>query len=58
MGDFNFHREAENASIPEGWAEVPAVVNLGTTWSFERNKMLPHYLPLRNFYNGLGLGAR
>ena len=57
MGDFNFHREAENSSIPEGWSEVPAVVSLGTTWSFARNKMLAHYLPLRNLYNGLGLGA-
>ena len=32
MGDFNFHREAENASIPEGWVELPAVVSLGPTW--------------------------
>ena len=28
MGDFNFHREAENASIPEGWAELPAAAPL------------------------------
>ncbi|EOD35842.1 hypothetical protein EMIHUDRAFT_423388 [Emiliania huxleyi CCMP1516] len=58
MGDFNFHREAENASIPDGWAELPAVVSLGATWDYARNAMLPHYLPLRNIYNGLGLGER
>ena len=23
FGDFNFHREAENASIPDGWHELP-----------------------------------
>lgn len=57
MGDFNFHREAENASIPLGWQELPAVVDLGETWDFGRNAMLAHYLPLRNIYNGLGLGA-
>ena len=57
MGDFNFHREAENASIPDGWSEVPAVVALGPTWDFGRNPMLAHYLPLRNIYNGFGLGA-
>jgi len=57
MGDLNFHREAENASIPDGWAEVPAVVALGATWDFARNSMLAHYLPVRNIYNGLGLGA-
>ena len=57
MGDFNFHREAENASIPQGWEEVPAIVALGATWDFARNRMLAHYLPLRNLYNGLGLGA-
>jgi len=57
MGDYNFHREAENASIPDGWREVPAVVALGETWDFAKNAMLPHYLPLRNFYNGLGLGT-
>ena len=57
MGDYNFHREAENASIPSGWAEVPAVVSLGPTWSLERNAMLPHYLPLCNLYNGFGLSA-
>ena len=57
MGDFNFHREAENASIPAGWSEVPAVVQLGTTWDYRRNAMLAHYLPLHNIYNGLGLGA-
>jgi endonuclease/exonuclease/phosphatase family metal-dependent hydrolase len=57
MGDFNFHREAENASIPQGWGEVPAVVALGETWDFGRNAMLAHYLPLRNVYNGLDLGA-
>ena len=47
MGDYNFHREAENASIPSGWAELPAVVALGATWDIHRNAMLPHYLPLR-----------
>jgi endonuclease/exonuclease/phosphatase family metal-dependent hydrolase len=57
MGDFNFHREAENSSIPDGWCEVPAVVALGGTWDLERNAMLPHYLPLRNMYNGLGMGT-
>lgn len=57
MGDYNFHREAENASIPDGWSEVPAVVALGETWDYGRNAMLPHYLPLRNIYNGFGLGA-
>ena len=54
MGDFNFHREAETSSIPEGWAELPAVVSLGPTWDLPRNAMLPHYLPLRNLYTGLG----
>ena len=58
MGDFNFHREAETSSIPEGWAELPAVVSLGPTWDLSRNAMLPHYLPLRNLYNGFGLGER
>lgn len=58
MGDFNFHREAENASIPEGWGEVPAVVEAGATWDYARNPMLAHYLPKRNLYNGLGLGQR
>ena len=57
MGDFNFHREAENASIPVGWSEVRSVVALGDTWDYGRNAMLAHYLPLRNIYNGLGLGA-
>ena len=57
MGDFNFHREAENASIPDGWRELPAVVDLGATWDYGKNAMLAHYLPLRNLYNGLGLGA-
>ena len=57
MGDFNFHREAESASIPAGWREVPAIVALGTTWDFVRNTMLAHYLPLRNIYNGFGLGT-
>uniref|UniRef100_A0A7S3AXD8 Endonuclease/exonuclease/phosphatase domain-containing protein n=1 Tax=Haptolina ericina TaxID=156174 RepID=A0A7S3AXD8_9EUKA len=57
MGDFNFHREAENTSIPEGWGEAPAVVALGETWDFGRNAMLAHYLPVRNIYNGLGLGT-
>ena len=52
MGDLNMHREAENASIPEGWAEVPAIVGLGATWDFQRNLMLAHYLPIRNIYNG------
>jgi endonuclease/exonuclease/phosphatase family metal-dependent hydrolase len=50
MGDFNFHREAENASIPDGWREVPAVVARGETWDYARNLMLAHYLPLRNIY--------
>ena len=58
MGDLNFHREAENASIPDEWVEMPAVVALGPTWHFARNAMLPHYLPLRNLYNGLGLGTQ
>ena len=57
MGDYNFHREAENGSIPAGWREVPAVVALGETWDFGRNSMLAHYLPIRNIYNGLGLGT-
>jgi len=57
MGDFNFHRESENASIPNGWREIPAVVALGETWDYARNSMLAHYLPLRNIYNGFGLGA-
>ena len=42
MGDFNFHREAENASIPEGWAELPAVVSLGPTWDLSRNARQDH----------------
>jgi len=58
MGDFNFHREAENSSIPVGWAEIPAIVKLGPTWDFAKNPLLPHYLPLQNIYNGLGLGKR
>ena len=33
------------------------VVALGPTWDYARNAMLPHYLPLLNFYNGFGLGA-
>ena len=57
MGDCNFHREAENASIPNGWSEMPSVVALGGTWDYGRNSMLAHYLPLRNIYNGLGLGT-
>jgi len=56
MGDFNFHRESENTSIPASWVEVPSVVALGPTWDMERNTMLPHYLPLRNIYNGFGTG--
>jgi len=58
MGDFNFHREEENASIPTGWSEVPAVVALGGTWDVRRNSLLPHYLPFRNLYNGFGLSVR
>ena len=58
MGDLNFHREAENRSIPSEWGELPAVVELGATWDITRNTMLPHYLPLRNIYNGFGLGAQ
>ena len=58
MGDFNFHREAENTSIPDGWAEVPSVVELGGTWDYGRNALLAHYLPLRNIYNGFGLGTQ
>ena len=57
MGDFNFHREAENSSIPAGWSEIPAVVALGETWDFAKNAMMAHYLPLDNFYNGFGLGT-
>lgn len=57
MGDYNFHRELENASIPNGWEEVPAVVALGATWDFGKNAMLAHYLPLHNIYNGMGLGV-
>ena len=57
MGDFNFHREAENSSIPAGWSEIPAVVALGETWDFAKNAMMAHYLPLHNFYNGFGLGT-
>ena len=45
-------------TVPDGWREVPAVVALGDTWDFARNRMLAHYLPLRNIYNGLGLGSR
>ena len=58
MGDFNFHREVENASIPTGWSELPAVVALGGTWDVGCNSLLPHYLPLRNLYNGFGISAR
>jgi len=56
MGDFNFHRDSEAASIPSGWSEVPAVVAAGPTWDITRNTMLPHYLPFRNIYNGFGIG--
>lgn len=56
MGDFNFHRDAEEASIPAGWSEVPAVVAAGPTWDIARNTMIPHYLPFRNIYNGFGIG--
>jgi hypothetical protein len=56
MGDFNFHRDAEGASIPAGWSELPAVVAAGPTWDIARNTMLPHYLPFRNIYNGFGIG--
>ena len=45
MGDFNFHREAENASIPAGWREVPAVRALGHTWSYTENPLIPRMLP-------------
>ena len=51
MGDCNFHREAENAAIPKGWSEIPAVVGLGNTWDYQRNTMLPKMLPSRNMYN-------
>ena len=56
LGDHNFHREAENASIPDRWGEVPAVADLGATWSWSANAMIAHYLPLRNLYNGFGTG--
>merc|ERR1711939_254158 len=56
-GDHNFHREAENRSIPDGWGEIPAVVDLGATWSLSTNSMIAHYLPRRNLYNGFGMGG-
>ena len=33
-------------------------MSLGPTWDLSRNAMLPHYLPIRNLYNGFGLGER
>lgn len=56
MGDFNFHREAENASIPSGWAEMPAVVALGPTWDLHSNKLITKMLPAWNIYNGFRTG--
>ena len=37
MGDFDFHREAENSSIPSGWREIPSIVALGPTWCSGHN---------------------
>lgn len=56
MGDFNFHREAETSSIPEGWSEFPSVRDLGPTWDSPGNPMLNIMLPQHNVYNGMGTG--
>ena len=56
MGDFNFHRESENSSIPHGWHEIPKVVELGPTWQAGPNPMIPKMLPSYNIYNGFGTG--
>jgi poly(A) polymerase len=44
FGDFNFHREAESDSIPDGWAEPPAALGK-YTFDTELNPMIRHYLP-------------
>lgn len=56
MGDFNFHREAENSSIPSGWREIPSIVTLGPTWCSDANPMIEAMLPSYNIYNGFGTG--
>lgn len=56
MGDFNFHRESENANIPAGWSEIPAVIQQGPTWDYVENSMIPKYLGGWNIYNGFGTG--
>ena len=45
MGDFNFHRESENSSIPFGWQEIPSIVALGPTWCNGANPMIEAMLP-------------
>lgn len=44
LGDFNFHREAESQSIPDGWVELPAALGR-YTWDTALNPMIQHYLP-------------
>jgi len=44
VGDFNFHREAESHSIPDGWVELPAALEK-YTFDMARNPMIRHYLP-------------
>lgn len=56
MGDFNFHREAENSSIPKDWLEIPAVVDLGMTWEYTHNPMVPKMCGPLNLYNSFGFG--
>eukprot|EP00944_MAST-04C_sp_MAST-4C-sp1_P007550 g7550.t1 len=56
MGDFNFHRESENSSIPFGWQEIPSIVALGPTWCNGENPMIEAMLPSYNIYNGFGTG--
>mmetsp|Transcript_111821 Transcript_111821/g.216686 ORF Transcript_111821/g.216686 Transcript_111821/m.216686 type:complete len:356 (+) Transcript_111821:46-1113(+) len=44
LGDFNFHREAESSSIPDGWVELPAALGK-YTFDMAKNPMIRHYLP-------------
>ena len=44
-------------SAPEGWHEIPSVVELGATWNRDTNSMIPHFLPLFNIYNFYGTGV-
>jgi endonuclease/exonuclease/phosphatase family metal-dependent hydrolase len=44
LGDFNFHREAESQSIPDGWIELPGALQK-YTFDTVRNPMIRHYLP-------------